>query len=496
MEYSTYTAPPGSDNQRRELYSKLFGVGFAASKSAIYALSDIYQAVDNDDVHYYTNTTTQSPTNILDGYTGAIHKYEYQSDGTYNYVTATSFANILEPRDVTMTTQADVPAIVAYRYEGNCVYGLKGDLTTAWTGPNMGAYGTRLYSLDIGMRFQAEGLLNVFIGMGGLYMLPVLTSSFGLAAGAVLQRVHQDPYNGAHIGVLGSRTSVQQTIGLQIDSDNIPATWGALRYVQYEGYTSNAGSTFRNSLIIEPSVNPSTGIGRYSSDTDYAVTMEAHNGCVYALMNDDRLYMIVTGSDAVASVSTYIDGVAAVISTRSANKTVDLDGNPLPSHKVHIVTRDGRIILNPLPTKSGTKVVYNQSDIIDCRQYVGLSKSVRVVTNHRNTTNENIHLIAGPNINPSVLHDSDTIPRHYYGETVAFAVNPNTRTVSNVQHFGSVNAYQLVTHGRESDSVFATRKQYAQTLNKSYGNGLTQNQTLYSSSLQGVNPTKWYKFDI
>ena len=476
--YTTYTAPASSANQTQVLFSKVFGVGQIESRSAIYALSD-YNTVDLG--NYGENIASEVTTSLN---TNRIYKFEYQSDGTYNYVTdldqtlgSKILENIAYPEHVITSTQTSQSAIFAYDSGEKKVYGLKGDLTNAFTAvtiPSSSLSGQTVNAMDFANRGSGAG--NIFLATKyGLHVIPVNLSTLVLTAGSPYYfEIDVAPYSGSYIGVLGSRSgSMTSTHGLQIDENDplFPTlSPGHLRYLLYEGYVSNnGGSSLRTSSIIEPST-------RYTSGPGQTKAMEAHSGCVYALMNDDRLYIIATGSATIAPVSTYMDGVAAVVATRSANKGMDFDGTPLPPHRVHIVTRDGFVILNPLPTRVGSSVIINQSDIIDCRQYLGVDKTIKTVTNLRNTTNENIHVVAG--------NDNST------GETVSFVVNPNTREISNVISFGSLKASQLATHGGERDFVFAAKKSLTGNL---YYSGFT---IMYTSSLQGANTTKWYKFDM
>ena len=488
--YKTYTAPFGSANQTQRLFWNLFQVNYKVSSSALYALTDFTQP---DPENYQSNAQNALDPSARYGW---LYKFEAQSDGTYNYVTNTDQAyggsleiiQIQKPAHVVTTTLTTVPAIAVYDSEPSIttnicsISGLRGDLTDAWGGnqvpiPSSSLIGQTVLAMDIGIR-SGGSTNNVYLACNyGLWAIPVNVSNFNLASTAAAQPVHRAPYSGSYIGVLGSRLSaLQQTIGLHIDVYDplYNFTPGQLRFTQWLGYTA-AGSTYVTSSVIEDTA-------RYASTTMIARTMEAHNSCVYSLMDDDRLYMIITGSTTISPVSTYMDGVAAVISTRTADRTTDVDGNALPTHKVHIVTRDGFIILNPLPRKVGSTVVINQSNIIDCRQYMGVDKTVRVVTNLKNTTNENIHIIAGTTQLP-IQFGQDT-----FGESISFVVNPNTEEISNVTHFGSLRADQITTAGGNT-AIYGVKKELTAP---DYGN----QYLLYTSSLQGTNTTKWYKFDI
>jgi hypothetical protein len=477
--YTTYAAPATSANQTQRLFSKVFGVNYAASSSALYALEDYYQATSTD---YAQNAELNVPTNTQLG--GTLYKFVYQLDGTYNYITNLSQAygstiNIVHPNHVVTTSQTTIPAIAVFQSSSNTLYGLKGDLTDAWLGvskeiPSASLPDQTVHSMDIG--FRGASNLNLFFGTTyGLYLLACTSSNFSLAS-TTIAPISSEPFSGSYIGVLGSKTTLTQTIGLQIDV-NDPAypilSPGALRFIQFAGYNSVTAAP--TAPVTHSIIEPTT---RYSGGgVGSTRTMEAHNNCVYALMHDDRLYMIITGSGIIAPVSTYIDGVAEVVSTRSADRTTNLNGESLPTHKVHIITRDGNIIVNPLPRKSGTDVVYDNSDVIDCRQYVGANKTIRSVTNLKNTTNENIFIIAG---------NSGS-----FDETVSFVVDPNTHEISNVTHFGSLKADQIVTCGSDLNAVFGTKKELTPS-NTFYADF----QILYTSSLQGANTTKWYKFDM
>lgn len=470
--YTTYTAPASSANQTQVLFSKIFGASQLVSSSAIYALVDANQL---------TGSSVGAGKVSNPSYANQPQIYKFDIGNDYNYITNTKAAyssgptGIYSPYHVAPSTVTSIPSIAFYDSASKKVYGVKGDLTNAFALngipiPSQSTYPDQTVNvMDIGARTGGNG--NVLFGCKyGLWLFPIITSSFALSNGGstVPQPQWVAPFSGSYIGVLASRdwSNDLRTHALQIDltDPSIPYLQpGQLRYICYNSYAST-GPSYINSSIIETDTSR-YDISNYPQQAPRK--MELFNDCVYALMEDDRLYIIQTGSSIVSPTSTYIDGIADVICNRSINRTTDFYGQPLPTRRVHLITRDGFVFLDCNAQKVGSTITINRSNMVDCRQYTGVDKQVKDVTNLRDTTNENIHI---------VVSNSSS-----FGETISFVVNPNTKEISNVMHFGSLKAHGIVTYGDNCDVVHAS--------NRSLG-------LYYTSSLQGANPTKWYKFNM
>lgn len=163
-----------------------------------------------------------------------------------------------------------------------------------------------------------------------------------------------------------------------------------------------------------------------SSNPTSLKSLIVSNNNVWSLFSDGRLFSSPLN---LSTTQVAIQNIAAIV----VNNDPYIPYNQTsPTQRLYAATTDGFVLINA--TMTGVTATY--SDIIDCRQYLGVGRQIinMAITKNINSLNPNLNTTLAVTIGSTIALD----------ETTVITINTTDNTINNPIHLGGVEPQMLI----------------------------------------------------